>query len=462
MQNPFPSNVTAQHLTGCSCPGCSHVASEALKTSITQSASADSGYFVQALVKGINWTGNTGQSVNVSYNFNTSFFSSNSSAFNASQHQAAQQALQAWANVANIRFSETSDANASIALRQADLAPGVAGVTTTSYSGSRMNHSEVNVDVAQNGYFPGGSAYFTLLHETGHAIGLKHSGNYNPSDSGPALSGSEDSWDATVMSYRAGASANTGNFASTPMIYDIAAVQYLYGANHSYNAGSTTYNVNGAKVAATIWDGNGVDTINASSTSSGGVIDLREGLGYVTKLGATSLWMAFGANIENALGSNGSDTINGNALANQIFGNSGNDRIMGYGGNDILQGNQGRDTIDGSDGNDTLLGGTGHDWLTGGNGNDMLVGGNGNDTLIGGGGSDVFVFKPSNGVDTIQDFDTSADRIQIASAIFSSANQALAAVHYSGGNATIDLGGGSLIILTGVSGGLSPDDFIIG
>src|SRR5690606_36349367 len=122
-----------------------------------------------------------------------------------------------------------------------------------SYSGSRIINSEINIDVAQNGFQPSGSAYFTFLHEVGHVIGLKHSGNYSANDSGPTLPMGEDNWDATVMSYHSGAHTNTSNFPSTPMIYDIAAAQYLYGANYSYNAGNTSYTVNGAKLAFTIW-----------------------------------------------------------------------------------------------------------------------------------------------------------------------------------------------------------------
>jgi Ca2+-binding RTX toxin-like protein len=43
--------------------------------------------------------------------------------------------------------------------------------------------------------------------------------------------------------------------------------------------------------------------------------------------------------------------------------------------------------------------------LSGGDGNDILVGGFGNDTLIGGSGSDKFTFNsPTDGIDTISDF----------------------------------------------------------
>jgi hypothetical protein len=83
----------------------------------------------------------------------------------------------------------------------------------------------------------GGYAYLTVLHEIGHAIGLKHPHQV----SGPfdALPVDRDSIEFSVMSYRShvGAPADddyrseTWGFAQGPMIYDIAALQHLYGAN---------------------------------------------------------------------------------------------------------------------------------------------------------------------------------------------------------------------------------------
>ena len=64
-------------------------------------------------------------------------------------------------------------------------------------------------------------------------------------------------------------------------------------------------------------------------------------------------------------------------------------------GNDILQGNDVANVLDAGAGNDTL------------------TGGKGNDTLIGGAGNDLFVFANDGSTDTIQDFATAADKIDL-------------------------------------------------
>jgi hypothetical protein len=108
----------------------------------------------------------------------------------------------------------------------------------------------------------------------------------------------------------------------------------------------------------------------------------------------------------------GNDTIIGNTYA---------DRLLGFGGNDRLVGNGGNDRLSGMDGNDRLIGGLGNDTLSGGAGNDTLHGGSGKDVLSGGAGRDVFVFKShtesgtGSRKDTITDFQTSMDRIDLRS-----------------------------------------------
>ena len=68
------------------------------------------------------------------------------------------------------------------------------------------------------------------------------------------------------------------------------------------------------------------------------------------------------------------------------------------------------------------MGLAGNDWLTGDAGNDTLIGGNGNDILYGGAGSDRFVFNvtpsASGNLDTIADFQSGADKIQLSRAVF--------------------------------------------
>jgi len=67
-----------------------------------------------------------------------------------------------------------------------------------------------------------------VLHEVGHAIGLKHPGNYvgGGGASGPYLPANLDSTDNTVMSYNPG----KHGYPWAPQVYDILAARYLYGA----------------------------------------------------------------------------------------------------------------------------------------------------------------------------------------------------------------------------------------
>ena len=109
-------------------------------------------------------------------------------------------------------------------------------------------------------------------------------------------------------------------------------------------------------------------------------------------------------NIENIIGSNVSsggatathDSLTGNNLANVIDGRGGNDMIDGGGENDMLIGGSGNDTINGEGGNDTIDGGSG------------------DDTIAGGGGDDTFVFSSSHGKDTINNFSTSDDVLDLS------------------------------------------------
>jgi VCBS repeat-containing protein len=80
------------------------------------------------------------------------------------------------------------------------------------------------------------------------------------------------------------------------------------------------------------------------------------------------------------VGSNGNDTVPGDAGTDLVFGQNGNDTLSGLGGNDLLCGGNGNDTLSGGDGDDTLAGGAGNDRLTGGPGADRFSGGAGTDT----------------------------------------------------------------------------------
>ncbi|MFD0755584.1 DUF4214 domain-containing protein [Massilia norwichensis] len=129
---------------------------------------------------------------------------------------------------------------------------------------------------------PGKSGYETLLHEMGHALGLKHS-FYEPTEDNPDpiyLPGSQDNTSNTLMSYH---HEPIGSAYSTYRPYDIAALNWLYGG-----------------------DGLG-GALGINSTSGGR---------YIT-------------------GTSGADTLTGTAA---------NDKLEGDGGNDMIDGGNGFDT----------------------------------------------------------------------------------------------------------------------
>ena len=109
----------------------------------------------------------------------------------------------------------------------------------------------------------------------------------------------------------------------------------------------------------------------------------------------------------------------------------------------------------------TIQGNNGANTLTGGTGNDTLFGYGGNDTLFGGAGADKFVFGHGTGQDTIGDFVTSTDKIDLTAIGFASYQDVINATHDVGGNAVIDLGNGDQLTLTGVTTAqLHSGDFI--
>ena len=77
-------------------------------------------------------------------------------------------------------------------------------------------------------------------------------------------------------------------------------------------------------------------------------------------------------------------------------------------------GNASNNVIEGGSGSDVLTGLGGDDYLVGNMGNDTLIGGAGNDTLVGDNGTETFVFDQLTGVDTIKNFVSKTDKIDLS------------------------------------------------
>ncbi len=285
-----------------------------------------------------------------------------------------------------------------------------------------------------------------LLHEIGHALGLKH-----PFDAPNTLSAPYDNVLYTVMSYNVfGFNEETLTFSvqggqlwtrgtraviDAPMVFDIAAVQSLYGANPTTAAGDTTYTFDESNAFFTsIYDASGVDTIDLSTHDRASNIDLTPGAyssidifsadeqkAFWAKLfpgfgqqiadqvdndiqhnilytGLDNLGIAFSTTIENANGGSGDDTITGNAANNSLNGGAGDDQVHAAAGNDTVQGGDGANYLRGDEGDDSISGGSGFDDINGNQGNDTASGGAGNDWVVGGKDNDLLFGDDGNDI----------------------------------------------------------------
>ena len=358
---------------------------------------------IDALLDGISFTGTTGQAATVSYSFIDSPYI-NGTPFTESQRLATLQTFDAWSSVANISFvvdNSQQGLNANLLFAENQLPAGNIGITHITFQGSTILYANITTSPLIHDFTPGQVGFLTVLHEVGHGLGLGHPANYSGTESPPFLPVEDDSIDLTVMSYFEGDYAHSStNAPVTPMLYDIAAIQYLYGANKQTHNGNDTHFINENTPINTIWDGGGVDTLDSQSFNQNAILDLREGKDYVTSVSGKHLWIAFNANIENAISGSGNDLIHGNALNNQLTSSAGLDVLNGYEGNDELQGNQGNDTLFGGTGNDVIRGGKDNDYINGNQGADILYGNLGHDKLFGGKDND-FV-QGNQGADTLK------------------------------------------------------------
>jgi Ca2+-binding RTX toxin-like protein len=262
--------------------------------------------------------------------------------------------------------------------------------------------------------------------------------------------------------------------------------------------------------------GDGRDTLSYVNSLTGVEVRLFNGVAAGGEANGDTF-----SSIENIVGSSRTDTLAGDAIANQIWAGDGNDGVSGREGNDALRGELGNDVLQGGAGEDYLIGGAGADSLgggadddlvdysasdagvtinlatgagTGGHAqddylasiedvigsafNDIIIGkanawdnvfdgGGGNDTITGGLGNDRFVFRMGDGSDTVTDFTAggSADHVRLAGwgASFDTFAEVIAAADQVGADTVIDFGNGQTLTLQNVTlGNLTSADFLFG
>jgi Ca2+-binding RTX toxin-like protein len=353
---------------------------------------------------------------------------------------------------ANIRISQTADQDDPSAF--GNFPSDTKGLAGDIWFG-RNNQPYYDMN------FKGSWGFSTMLHEIGHTMGLKHGHqDYTNSDlsfyfgtfprlGSQSLTPDRDGQAWSLMTYSPAPGVGqpfAGDKISQPqtyMQYDLAALQYMYGANFNTNNGDSVYTFsqttgemfidgvgqgapNGNRIFLTIWDGGGNDTINASNYANGVTIDLRPGefstvdqaqlvnnlafqnVGVAMAPGNFAMSLLYNNDarslIENATGGTGNDIFVGNTANNVLDGGAGSDTViftnvtgvnvtLNDTNTDVIVSHDGEtdtlrsiENIGGTSGNDTITGNSQDNVLTGGSGGtDILSGGGGADRLIGGG-----------------------------------------------------------------------------
>ena len=272
--------------------------------------------------------------------------------FNAAQKERARQALQYWADVANIQFVEkgsNTDGNITI-----NGMGGSAGYADFPYGHYAKPQANIGTYGGQN---PTMGSHFLglLIDELGHTLGLSHPGDYNGQgfNYGRNAEYAQDTKARSVMSYWDETHQPGHNFArlspAAPMMDDIAAAQRLYGANTKTRNTDTTYGFNsnsGREVYSlkrgsdkpifTVWDGGGNDTLDFSGFTQNQTINLKaEAFSDVGGLRG-NVSIAKGVMVENAIGGAGNDTLTGNEGNNRLTGGRGADTLFGGAGADTF------------------------------------------------------------------------------------------------------------------------------